>query len=190
MRQAKICHMALTMGIVFSISACSGVREQLGLEKQSPDEFRVVSRAPLSLPPDFALRPPQPGIPRPQEGTPTQQARQNVFRSNGASSLPQQPTVFGVSPGEAALLRQAGSSGSEPDIRTLVDRETQQINEENEEFINRLVFWRDEEQPGEVLDAEAEARRLQENAALGKSVGDGRTPTIQRRKKGLLEGIF
>ena len=44
--------------LTLAVSACGGFREQLGLEKQSPDEFRVVSRAPLTLPPDYSLRPP------------------------------------------------------------------------------------------------------------------------------------
>ena len=29
--------------------------------KRSPDEFAVVRRAPLILPPDYGLRPPRPG---------------------------------------------------------------------------------------------------------------------------------
>ena len=32
-----------------------------------PDEFAVESRAPLTIPPDFDLRPPAPGATRPQE---------------------------------------------------------------------------------------------------------------------------
>ncbi len=39
--------------------ACSGsVQQKLGLERRVPDEFQVVRRAPLTLPPDFTLRPP------------------------------------------------------------------------------------------------------------------------------------
>ena len=51
------------------VGACGDTRKVLGYDKVTPDEFKVVSRAPLSLPPDYGLRPPQPGAPRPQEGT-------------------------------------------------------------------------------------------------------------------------
>jgi hypothetical protein len=34
------------------------LRDKLGLNHQGPDEYRVVPRPPLSLPPDFSLRPP------------------------------------------------------------------------------------------------------------------------------------
>ena len=44
------------------LAGCSGgVQESLGLKKKAPDEFAVVRNAPLSLPPNFSLRPPKPG---------------------------------------------------------------------------------------------------------------------------------
>ena len=49
------------------LSACDSFKKAIGLEKTSPDEFAVESRAPLTIPPDFDLRPPQPGAVRPQE---------------------------------------------------------------------------------------------------------------------------
>lgn len=39
----------------------SGIQDSLGLQKKAPDEFSVVRNAPLSLPPNFALRPPKLG---------------------------------------------------------------------------------------------------------------------------------
>jgi len=52
------------------LSACSSGgnwKQTLGIEPTSPDEFAVESRAPLTIPPDFDLRPPAPGAARPQE---------------------------------------------------------------------------------------------------------------------------
>jgi hypothetical protein len=44
------------------LAGCSGgVQESLGLKKKAPDEFSVVRNAPLSLPPNFSLRPPKQG---------------------------------------------------------------------------------------------------------------------------------
>ena len=45
-----------------------------GMTRDAPDEFQVTTRAPLSMPPDFMLRPPRPGAPRPQEMSPRQEA--------------------------------------------------------------------------------------------------------------------
>ncbi|MBM3516594.1 MAG: DUF3035 domain-containing protein, partial [Alphaproteobacteria bacterium] len=56
------------------LGGCEQSREALGLTKRQPDEFTVVSRAPLVVPPDANLRPPLPGAPRPQEARPSAQA--------------------------------------------------------------------------------------------------------------------
>lgn len=178
-------------GLALALAGCEGVKKQLGFTKQPPDEFRVVKRAPLSLPPDYQLRPPMPGATRPQEGTPNDQAREAVFRNTedrqaGLEAIP----ADGRSRGERALLARAGAQNADPQIRQIVNRETQQLVEQNRGFLDQLIFWRSQPGPENVVDAQAEAKRLRENSALGKDATEGRTPTIERKKKGLLEGIF
>ena len=177
--------LALLAGL--GLSGCSDTRKALGYDKAPPDEFRIVSRAPLSLPPDYALRPPQPGASRPQDNTSQQQARQAVL-GNTAASRPIAPD--GASPGEAALLAKVGAPSTDPRIRELVDRESTALAEADRTFFDRLVFWKTSAEPGSVVDPQREAQRLRENQALGRPVTDGNTPTIRRRKKGALEGIF
>ncbi len=183
---------SLVAAMILALSACSGVKKQLGLTKQSPDEFKVVARAPLSLPPDFSLRPPEPGIPRPQEGTTSQQAKNAVFRLNQSETEALEPIIEGDgrSTGELSLLKAAGAGQSDPNIRRVLDAETLRINAEDDDFLEALVFWRDPQAPGDIVDAEEEAKRLRENTALGKSVTAGETPTIERKRKALLEGLF
>lgn len=44
--------------LVVSLVACANVtKEDLGIAKQSPDEKVVEQRSPLSLPPEFDVRP-------------------------------------------------------------------------------------------------------------------------------------
>ena len=57
------------------LSGCQSASKALGMSKVVPDEFRVVTKAPLVVPPDYALRPPAPGEPRPQELQPESAAR-------------------------------------------------------------------------------------------------------------------
>lgn len=176
-------------GLTLALSACGGFRESLGLTKQSPDEFRVVSRAPLTLPPDYTLRPPEPGAPRPQVGTAAQQAERAVF-ANSQNAAVQQASSGASTAGEQALLTATGAVGADPNIRQIVNRETKQINEEADYFVDRLVFWNDIPPAGTVVDPVAETRRLQENAALGQPPTTGPTPQIERRRKAPLEGLF
>ena len=182
-------------GLMFGLAACGGMNEQLGMTKTSPDEFRVVSRAPLTLPPDYSLRPPEPGTARPQEGTPQQQAERAVFRN--AAGLSRQPASTATpqfnpnrSVGENSLLAAAGTQRTDPNIRSVVDRETNSINDEADRFVDLLVFWNDQPQAGTIVDPTAEMRRLQENAALGMPATTGPTPQIERRRKAPLEGVF
>ena len=173
------------------IAGCSQVREELGLEKSSPDEFRVYSRAPLSVPPNFALRPPRPGVARPQEGTPQDQARQAIFRaSTGGASVDEVIPNDGRSFAERSFLVSAGAGDAEPDIRRVIDRETNQINRDDEGLVDSLLFWKEDNPDGVVIDAAAESRRIQERTALGDDLTGEDVPTIERKETGLFEGIF
>src|ERR1700758_5562332 len=60
------------------LSGCSDFKQIIGLDPTMPDEFAVESRAPLTVPPDFNLRPPEPGAPRPQEESTEKQAQQII----------------------------------------------------------------------------------------------------------------
>lgn len=193
MRRTPILIAALAVALPLATGGCSGVKETLGLTKQSPDEFRVVSRAPLSMPPDYNLRPPTPGAPRPQEGTPRDQAQQAVL-GIAPDAIPPigqgEESEAAQSSGESALLQSAGATGVDPNIRQLVDTETAEDEADSKTLADTLVFWREPEPYGTVVDPAAEQKRLQENAATGQPVTEGETPTIVRKKKGVLEGIF
>ena len=174
--------------VVLAMSGCSDLKRTLGYEKVPPDEFQVVSRAPLSMPPDFTLRPPSPGAVRPQEGTTSDQARAVLLGERHAVPL----ATIGRDAGDLALLKQAGADQSLPGIRQLVDKETLALAEASHSFTDKLVFWRKSPPPGtgELLDATKEAHRLQQDQALGRPVTDGPTPRIERGSRGWLEDIF
>jgi hypothetical protein len=193
--------MSLAMGaVMLGLSGCGNqVRQALGMTKRSPDEFQVVAHAPLTLPPDYNLRPPAPGSPRPQEGTARDQAQTAMFNNDGGTSLSagssfrtsfDPPEAPDQSAGEVALLQNAGAAGVDPNIRSQIDAETAAQIERDQSLIERLVFWRTPEPYGTVVDPVAESQRLRENQALGKPATEGQTPIIIRRRKGVLEGIF
>jgi len=189
-------------GLAIVLSGCGNqVRQALGMTKRSPDEFQVVAHAPLTLPPDYSLRPPEPGAPRPQEGTTRDQAQTALFNngndygtglSTGSSFSTDLGSADGTaqSTGELALLQNAGATGLDSDIRAQIDSETAAQVERDQTLIERLVFWRNPEPYGTVVDPAAETERLRENQALGKPVTEGQTPIVIQRRRGLLEGIF
>lgn len=173
--------------VVLGLSACAdtSVGDVLGLEKSPPDEFAVVSRAPLSLPPDFGLRPPQPGAARPQDTAPSEAAQAALFGREARQRMAQQMVLERAdkSPGEIAFLEQADAFGIEPDIRRIVDEESAVLARADDSFIDTLLFWQEPAPPGVVVDATEETRRLQENQSLGRSPVEGETPMIRRQSE-------
>ncbi len=89
---------AIALALPLALSACQDAKRALGYEKAPPDEFQVVSRAPLSMPPDFSLRPPQPGASRPQEGTTREQARKVITGQRGSTPIATAGRSQGISP--------------------------------------------------------------------------------------------
>jgi len=68
----------LCLALILLLPGCTGLRRAIGMDQVGPDEFAVESRAPLTIPPDFDLRPPTPGAPRPQEVTAAEKARKVI----------------------------------------------------------------------------------------------------------------
>jgi hypothetical protein len=182
----------LGAAVAMAVGGCSDTKDMLGLGKRPPDEFAVYSRAPLSLPPDYALRPPAPGTERPQNVMPRDTARQALVgdqfntQGGGTSTV----DLVDVSPGTQVLLEKTGALTVDPEIRTQVNAETSILAEQDQSFTERLMFWGTPTEYGVVVDPAQETRRIQENQALGQPITQGPTPTIERKRRALLEGIF
>lgn len=162
---------------LFALGGCEGAKQELGLTRSPPDEFAVVKRAPLEMPPEYTLRAPQPGAPRPQEQAVAEQARAALL---GQEYTPQAAAGgSGLAAGEAALLNSA-NAGSMPNIRQVVDSEAATMRRENEPVVKKILnIGKDQEPAATIVDPEAEAARLQKNAAEGKPATEGETPVIQ-----------
>ena len=93
--------------IALSTAVLAGCGSGGLLDRNRPDEFAVQRQAPLVVPPDFNLQPPQPGAPRPSEGSAAAQTLDVLFGGPQARS--------GV---ETSMLERAGAA--EPGIRSAV----------------------------------------------------------------------
>jgi len=124
---------ATTILAAVSLAGCSSTKNALGMTKVTPDEFRVVSKAPLVVPPDYSLRPPAPGKPRPQELQPESAARSALLGTQEGASRSQ---------GEQLLASKAGAEKADPLIRYVVDDEFGDIAHKDKSFADRVMFWR------------------------------------------------
>jgi hypothetical protein len=172
----KIKIIPLLFVATIALAGCSSAKDKLGLTKKSPDEFAVVKRAPLSMPPNYTLRPPSPGAPRPQEQSPEQAARQTVFGAEGQAAYEAQATG-----NDATFLNKAGAAKADPSIRRKIDSETAVLNEQEKPVVKRLLGMDSPEQaPANVVNAKEEAARLKSNKEKGKPVTEGETPSVEQ----------
>ncbi len=177
--------------VIIALSAttgCEKTREIIGLNKKAPDEFAVYSRAPLSLPPNYVLRPPAPGTSRPQATDTRDQAKKAISKVmvETRSKKPEPAST----PGIELLLKRTGGIDADHTIRSTINRETSILAVEDKSLTDKLMFWGAPNEYGSVVDPKKEAKRIQQNQALGKPLNEGKVPTIKRKRKAILEGIF
>jgi len=166
---------AAMLAAAAATSGCGTLSRAIGATKVAPDEFRVVTQAPLTLPPDYNLRPPAPDAPRPQELAPGDEARVALFGETIGQTASQ---------GERTLVNNAGAQTADPTIRDTIDFEAQGVVRRNEGFVNRLLAFGGSSAPRATpLNAEEEARRLEDDEAIRRATGGGQV-VIERDRGG------
>lgn len=187
----SVLSMALLAGTV-ALGGCSEFRSAVGLEKTPPDEFSVRVRAPLSMPQDYGLKAPRPGAGAASTYKARNKAEQIIIESDKSRRGRSAPRrIKGLTRQETALITKLGGDRVSSNIRRTVESETAAINEKNKGFVDSIMFWKETPLPGKTVDPRKEARRIQENAALGRRADTGKTPVIERKSKGLFsQGLF
>ena len=104
MRKTTIAALAFASVIAPMLGGC-GVGNLMN--RSRPDEFAVQRQAPLVVPPDFALTPPQPGAPRPA----SRNGQSDTIQAMFGGAAPRSDV-------ERATIGHAGSS--DPSIRSTV----------------------------------------------------------------------
>src|SRR5688572_31334378 len=147
---------AAAMVAAAGLAGCQSTQRALGMAKGTPDEFRIVTKAPLVVPPDYALRPPAPGEPRPQELQPESAARNALLGQRDAERR---------SDGEKLLVAKAGAEKADPLIRYVVDDEFGDIAHKEKTFADRVMFWKKDDKPAPVAAAEGDNKAAPVDAA-------------------------
>jgi hypothetical protein len=165
MRSRHLLHFGIVCAIAASVAGCDSIRQAAGQDKQSPDEFAIVTKAPLVIPPDYNLRPPTAGAAPTNQLAPTQAAQAALFTADAATvaaSLP--PTM---STGERYLLVNAGVQNADPAIRQEIASDAASTRAADESFTNSLLFGSSTPAADPAVNADAEARRIDAQKAGG-----------------------
>lgn len=162
----------LTLGVVCfglgSLGACGEAENPIGIltKGSSPDEFAVISRAPLVVPRGGSLPEPDPGAPSPLDPDPQRTA---ILALTGGPD----PSAGGVgdpSASERALLAGTEASAANPSIRDQLERDAEPDEDAPYEPPSVLeLFVEPRKKPldrATLLDPDREARRLQTGGAV------------------------
>ena len=141
-----------------SVSACASA----GGGRNTPDEFRVLTKAPLTVPPEYALRPPSATEARPPEFDPSLQTVSATFGSN---------VGLNASPIELRVVADANALATSPLIRAQVDFETSKILRK----------------PSDITDAVLSTADTSANEAADSATGGGDVVIEQRRSGGRIK---
>lgn len=145
--------------LCLALTGCASASGFFSLREKAPNAYDVATEPPLAMPPNFNKLPkPTPGAPPTQRTNSAQLAEAALDPQAALNS--QDPRM---TPGQRALLQAAG-----PPPRNL-QAELYRISG-----------------PPVIVNAKPEWRRIQEDAALGKPVTDGKTPVIKSRGQGVL----
>ena len=186
MIKSSAMRLTMAMTALALMTGGCGISKAVGAGKNAPDEFAIATKAPLVVPPDYALRPPRPGESRPQELSPSERAQQVLLGDSSA----QPPTV-----GEQHLLRKANALGSDASIRAVLGAENGGRGEKDRSLANQVMFWKfdgdkvdDSAAPLQVEDTEAwMAERARSIKAV---IGEQGHVQIESSKALSLPGVF
>jgi hypothetical protein len=157
---------AVALVAVLGFAGCESAKDSLGGSKMAPDEFAVMPKAPLVMPPDFNLRPPKPGSRMANLPDPSDQARASLYPNNPAAVA---ATIEGgFSDGERLLLAYAGAANADNSIRQRIAAEAG-YEDQGSSFTDRVLFWQAPADQPQPVDAAAEAERLRKGDAAGEA---------------------
>lgn len=169
---AAICVLAL------SLTACESVRGAMGLTKDPPDEFAVVTKAPLIIPPDYTLRPPKPGAAPLNQVSPTESAQAALYSDDPKTVA---GSITGsYSDGEKMLLAQAGAATANNGIRQQIAADNSNTQSADETFTDQLLFSNPSTTGDAPLNADEEKARLNGGKATpGVQPANAKVPATQ-----------
>lgn len=165
-------------GAAVLLIGCQSVRSAAGLTKDAPDEFAVVTKAPLVIPPDYNLRPPAPGAAPTNQSSPTDSAQSALFGDDPATIAASLPNTY--SPEEKTILADTGGAVADHAIRQQIAADTKAMSIADQSFVNQLLFMSTDPNAGHPVDADAEHDRMLAQASGSQTPVEG----LNRKESG------
>ena len=189
-RPSYVLRTAVLAGVGLALCGCDTIRDAAGMEKSPPDEFAVLTKAPLVVPPDYNLKPPRPGAAPTNQTEATESAQAALFGADTATIAASMSGNY--SQGEKLLMANAGVANADPIIRQHLQSDRKAMLGADDSFTDEILFWKGPKtDPGKAVDADAEARRI-DAQKTGQTTGEAPKTEApkQEEKSGWFDGWF
>ena len=180
---------ALIAVTAVALSGCDTLRTAAGMDKSAPDEFAVTTKAPLVIPPDYNLQPPRPGAVPTNQVDPTDSAETALFGNDPATIASQLPNSFSET--EKMVLANAKVQNIDPQIRQHLTADNKNMVATDDGFTKDILFWqKPKADNGAPLDADKEAKKIDDKRAGQPGAPNGANPPPPPEKTGWFDGWF
>ena len=116
---------------LFLVSCCSELGKVLGTYKLPPDEFTILTKPNLIIPPEYNLRPPAEGEIRPVPQQPSRELQAILFNNSVNTEE--------FSNSEINLMTGADVAESIPNIKEVLDSEMRDVEDVNENLKTQII---------------------------------------------------
>jgi hypothetical protein len=182
-RSKRAWRIAALAAVAISLAGCDSIREAAGIAKTPPDEFAVVTKAPLVIPPDYNLRPPRPGAAPTNQSSPTGAAQAALFSDD--PNAVQESLGNGYSAEEKDILATSGAATADHSIRQQLASDAKSMEGADESFTDEVLFGGSSVDNGRAVNADAEKQRIDAAKASGDTTpGGGNAPAPDKEATG------
>ena len=175
----QLINLAAIIAVSASLSACASTSKRLGLTTTGPNEFNILTKAPLVVPPEYSLLPPRIG---------ESSAENNYSQASARKALIGDVDATEPTRGEIVLMTKAGVGRSDQEVRLVIDGQNS-VEHKSTGFSNRVLFWKDgsvKMPKGSPLNPEVEAKRLK---SIQAATGGGAVKITRKPGRAKLPGL-
>ncbi|HEY5339326.1 MAG TPA: DUF3035 domain-containing protein [Rhizomicrobium sp.] len=158
-RMRNLSRACILIGAAVALMGCQSIREAAGITKEPPDEFAIVTKAPLIIPPDYNLHPPKPGAAPLNQVAPTTAAQEALYSDDPHAVA--NAITGNYSDAEKLLLANSGGATSDPTIRRTIAADNMKAEDTDPSLTDSLLFGKTADTSADrPLDADAEKARI------------------------------
>ena len=174
------------IGIILLLYGCGGVKEKIGIIKKAPDEFQVYESKPLSVPPNFELRPPAEGEILANEND------KNIIFSD-ENNIDKNLTLS-----DEILLISLGQKEIEKNIRKIINDDNS-IQEVDKSLLDKIInfepiFEVEKDKESKIINPEEEKKRIEdlksEIESIETNFEDTENNKVKDEEKSFLDEFF